>query len=137
MTPGRPPPTATAAARPRASRRRMPRTAPPTADGRPRRDRATRRARHSPATPPRRTPAPPPATAPPGPRTERGRERTMTTLTPVLSRSWDADQAWTLAAYQRDGGYEALRTALAMAPADIITMVKDSGLRGRGGAGFP
>src|SRR3954463_8280852 len=61
----------------------------------------------------------------------------MTTLTPVLTRSWDAEQAWTLAAYERDGGYEALRAALAMAPADIITAVKDSGLRGRGGGGFP
>ncbi|HEY9337917.1 MAG TPA: NADH-quinone oxidoreductase subunit NuoF, partial [Kribbella sp.] len=31
----------------------------------------------------------------------------------------------------------ALETALKMAPDDVITMVKDSGLRGRGGAGFP
>jgi NADH-quinone oxidoreductase subunit F len=60
-----------------------------------------------------------------------------TTLTPVLSAFWDDPESWTLATYQRNGGYEALRTALGMAPADVVTAVKDSGLRGRGGAGFP
>lgn len=39
--------------------------------------------------------------------------------------------------YAATGGYEALRQALTMDPADVITAVKDSQLRGRGGAGFP
>ncbi len=39
--------------------------------------------------------------------------------------------------YLRDGGYAELRKALAMQPREITEEVKKSGLRGRGGAGFP
>lgn len=40
-------------------------------------------------------------------------------------------------AYEQAGGYQGLRKAVTMAPKDVTTEVKDSGLRGRGGAGFP
>src|SRR5688572_26944322 len=39
--------------------------------------------------------------------------------------------------YRREGGYRSVEKALKMAPADITEEVKKSGLRGRGGAGFP
>src|ERR1700754_4970005 len=61
----------------------------------------------------------------------------MDTLTPVLTDNWDAERSWTLESYESRGGYAALKKALGMAPVDVITAVKDSGLRGRGGAGFP
>jgi NADH-quinone oxidoreductase subunit F len=47
-------------------------------------------------------------------------------------------EALDLTAYERDGGYSALRKALKeMTPEAVINEVKDSNLRGRGGAGFP
>jgi NADH-quinone oxidoreductase subunit F len=42
-----------------------------------------------------------------------------------------------IACYQRNGGYEVLKKAVTLKPESIIDEVKKSGLRGRGGAGFP
>ncbi len=42
----------------------------------------------------------------------------------------------TLEVYERRGGYQALRQALAMSPEEVLSSLMDSGIRGRGGAGF-
>jgi len=60
-----------------------------------------------------------------------------TVLTPELTAHWDDADSFTLAGYRRVGGYQALPKALAMPQDDVIATVKASGLRGRGGAGFP
>jgi NADH-quinone oxidoreductase subunit F len=60
-----------------------------------------------------------------------------TTLTPVLSAHWDAERSWTLSTYVGNGGYAGLRAAVAQTPPEVLETVKASGLRGRGGAGFP
>ncbi|OIR13944.1 NADH-quinone oxidoreductase subunit F [mine drainage metagenome] len=58
---------------------------------------------------------------------------------PIILNTMHFDQPWTLENYLKVGGYQALRKVLAekLSPEAIIAEVKASGLRGRGGAGFP
>ncbi len=57
--------------------------------------------------------------------------------TPILSRYFGDAEARTLDGWKKRGGYRALEKALGSTPEEIINEVKESGLRGRGGAGFP
>jgi len=55
----------------------------------------------------------------------------------IVSHRWQTPNAWTLKSYEADGGYQGLKKAVTVPPAELIDLVKKSNLRGRGGAGFP
>jgi NADH-quinone oxidoreductase subunit F len=61
----------------------------------------------------------------------------MSDSLPVLLRRVGKPNSQSLETYRTDGGYSALAKALELAPAECVERVKQSGLRGRGGAGFP
>jgi NADH-quinone oxidoreductase subunit F len=61
----------------------------------------------------------------------------MAAFEPVLTRVVGMVDSHKLAVYEKEGGYNALRIAIKEEPTDLIEKVKQSGLRGRGGAGFP
>jgi len=56
---------------------------------------------------------------------------------PILTRNVGIPNSERIAVYLERGGYTALRKAVQMPPDELIALVKASGLRGRGGAGFP
>ncbi|MDH5357637.1 MAG: NADH-quinone oxidoreductase subunit NuoF [Gammaproteobacteria bacterium] len=60
-------------------------------------------------------------------------------LNQVCFRTLHLDQPWTMESYRSVGGYEVLEKILKQKtpPEEIIEQIKDSALRGRGGAGFP
>jgi NADH-quinone oxidoreductase subunit F len=62
----------------------------------------------------------------------------LTDYAPVLLANIDKPESHTLRVYESGGGYRALRRVLKeMTPADVVKLVRDAQLRGRGGAGFP
>lgn len=62
----------------------------------------------------------------------------MNTQVQVCTRTFALEKPWTLQAYESIGGYQAWRKIVKQKtpPADIVDIVKKSGLKGRGGAGF-
>jgi NADH-quinone oxidoreductase subunit F len=55
----------------------------------------------------------------------------------ILTANWGNPDVRSIDGYRAVGGYEGLRAAIGMTSAEVVESVKASGLRGRGGAGFP
>lgn len=58
-------------------------------------------------------------------------------LEPIITANWKLEESFSIETYEKQGGYQALRKAVAMEKDTIVDEVKKSNLRGRGGAGFP
>ena len=66
----------------------------------------------------------------------------MNELNQVVFSNIDEQESWTIDSYIASGGYEAWKNILSnkddsYKPENIIEIIQESGLRGRGGAGFP
>lgn len=68
---------------------------------------------------------------------EPSQEANFGTTCNVLLKNRGKQKSTELATYKASGGYKSLEKALTMEPAALVSLVKDSQLRGRGGAGFP
>ena len=58
-------------------------------------------------------------------------------MTQILFKNINMKDLHTMKVYEEQGGYQSLKKAFAQKPEEIVEAVKASGLRGRGGAGFP
>ena len=61
----------------------------------------------------------------------------MAKFEPVLLRNRGIEHSTTRKVYESRGGYQAIRKVLKQPPDEVVEEVKEAGLRGRGGAGFP